>query len=731
MVNDYSVASSDCWKSFLGRIFMAWKQKFACCVSVMALSHGGAALAQQAPPQQPGAADTVNDDGEGVQDIVVTAEKRSTLLQKTPAAITAIAGDTLVARGINDLTAAQVLVPSARFQIEQQSVQIFIRGVGASLDFANVQPFVALNVNGVSTPREGASAGFLDVAQIEVLPGPQGTLYGGTAMGGTVNINLNRPVDSYETKLIAEGGNYGLFHGTAVQNIPISDELAIRGAVDYVRHDGYQKSGANSQKDFTGRLSALYSPSDAVSLFVWGSVAIKDGSPINVVTRSFDVETMSVRNGVYLNPKDPWDDTRTGELAPLAPFGEITALGQSYDNYVVGAQLDAEFGDTTLTSISSYQYIDSDQNFWLTSIPARLTSKYEQITQEFRLAGEAGKFVWLAGLYGSRLTNSGAFGLFGGNVFISNVTRNRLDNLSGFGQLTYSATDSLRLTAGARASYFKREGAGIAYDSTPFDFNQSYSNVDFKVGVDYDITPKVLAYAGFQTGYAPGTFNEKANSDTFDNEVKPSTLNAFSAGIKSRFLDDMVQLNLEGYYYNYNDLLQQSYDINAAFNPIFNAKHTEIYGFQADIIVVPTATDQLNISVGYLNGTYKEFVEPNGTDHSGNSLAFAPSWTVNAGYYHDFVMRSGYIRARADARYESSFWGDFAHTPGHLLGDFMLVDSSLTYYSDNDRWSLGIWGKNLLNTAAPGSSALGGIPGPTATQLAPPRTFGARLTFDF
>ncbi len=710
---------------------MAWKQKFACCVSVLALSHGGAAFAQEALPQQPDVADAANGDDAGVQDIVVTAEKRSTLLQKTPAAITAIAGDTLVARGISDLPAAQALVPSARFQIEQQSVQIFIRGVGASLDFANVQPVVALNVNGVSTPREGASAGFLDVAQIEVLPGPQGTLYGGTAMGGTVNVNFNRPSDRYETKLIAEGGNYGLFHATAVQNIPVSDELAIRGAVDYVRHDGYQRSGANSQEDFTGRLSALYSPSDAVSLYLWGSVATKNGSPINVVTRSFDVATMSVRNGAYLHPDNPWDDTRTGALTPLAPFGAITALGQSYDNYVAGAQLDAEIGSTTLTSITSYQYIDSDQNFWLTSIPARLTSKYEQVTQEFRLAGEAGKVRWLVGLYGSRLTNSGAFGLFGGGVFISNVTRNRLDNLSAFGQLTYSATERLRLTAGARASYFKREGAGVAYDSAIYDFDKSYRHVDFKIGVDYDITPKILGYAGFQTGYTPGTFNERANSATFDNAVKPSTLNAFSAGIKSRFLNDMVQLNLEGYFYRYNDLLQQSYDISAAFNPIFNAKRTDIYGFQADLVVKPSSADQLNVSVGYVHGTYKDFVQPNGVSYSGNPIAFAPTWTVTAGYSHDFTMRSGYIRARADARYESSYWGDFALVPGDLLGDFTLVDASLTYYSDNDRWSLGIWGKNLLNRAVPGSSALGGIPGPTATQLGPPRTFGARLTFDF
>jgi iron complex outermembrane receptor protein len=710
---------------------MAQKRTLALCISACGLAYSGAAFAQDAQPQAQPQPAADSDQGAGVPDIVVTAQKRSTLLQKTPAAITAVTEQTLTESGIKNLPDVQVLIPSARFQIEQQSVQVFIRGVGASLDFANVQPVVALNLNGVATPREGASAGFLDVAQIEVLPGPQGTLYGGTAMGGTVNINFNRPTDQYQTRLTLEGGNYDLFRVTGVQNIPVSSALAIRGAVDYSSRSGFQKSGADSQRDFTGRLSALLRPSEDVTLYVWGSAATKSGHPINVVTRSFDVTSMSIRNGAYLNPNDPWDDTRTGALAAMAPFGPITARDQIYHNYSIGSQLDVRMGTTTLTSITSYQNINSSQNFWLTALPANLSARYQQLTQELRLAGQAGPVRWLAGLYGSRLTNSGAFALLGGAAYISNVTRDRVDNLAAFGELNYSATDSLRFTAGLRASYFKREGAGISYDTSPFAFSKSYRHVDFKVGVDYDLSPKVLAYAGFQTGYTPGTFNEKPNSAVFNNAVKPSTLSAASAGIKSRFFGGVVQLNVEGYYYSYKDLLQQSYDINAAFNPIFNAKKTEIYGTQIDLVVKPARTDQFNLSVGYLHGTYINFVQPNGANYSGNSIAFAPDWTITAGYVHDFTLPSGYIRARADARYESSYWGDFAHVQGDLLGNYWLVGGSLTYVSKNERWTLGIWGKNLANKAVPGSSALGGIPGPGATQLDAPRTFGGRLTVNF
>jgi iron complex outermembrane receptor protein len=708
---------------------MAKKISLALYFTACNLAYSGNAHAQSVDPANDPS--TPSEADGGVQDIVVTAQKRDTLLQKTPAAVTAVTEETLVERGITDLPAVQALIPSARFQIEQASVQVFVRGVGASLDFGNIQPVVALNLNGVSTPREGASAGFLDVSQVEVLPGPQGTLYGATAMGGTVNINFNRPTDELETKLLIEGGNYDYLHLTAVQNIPLSDTVAIRGAADFARRDGFQTSGANSLKDFTGRLSLLARPSDAVSIYLWGSYATKDGHPINVVALSFNPATGMVENGAFLRPENPWNDTRTGALAPLAPFGPISALDQTYDNYTFGAQLDVEIGNATLTSISSYQHINSLQNFWLTAIPASLSQRYEQFTQEIRVSGEAGAIRYLAGVYGSKLKNNGAFALFGGGFFISNITAHKLGNASVFGEIVYSASDRFRLTAGGRLSYFKRDGAGLSGFGAPYSSSEDYKHADFKLGLDYDLSDDVLVYAGFQTGYSPGTFNEQPDTPLFDNEVKPSKLSAWSAGIKSRFLDNAVQLNVEGYYYDYKDLLVQSYDINAAFNPIFNSQKTEIYGFQADLLAKPTRDDTFNLSVGYLHGTYVRFVQPNGDNYSGNSIAFAPDWTITAGYSHDFRLSAGYIRARGDVRYESSYWGDFAHVPGDLLGNFWLVDASLTYYSDNERWNLGIWAKNLTNEAVPSSSAIGGIPGPVATQLGPPRTFGARLTFDF
>src|ERR1700693_1506779 len=173
---------------------------------------------------------------------VVTATKQNSNLQKTPAAVTVLSGDSLISAGITDIRAAQDFVPSVRFQAEGTSTEIYIRGVGSTLDDPQVEPPPSFNFNGIYVPREATSVPLYDVNQIEVLPGPQGTLYGRSSLGGTVNVNFNRPTKEYQTRVELEAGNYSLMHVGAVQNLPIGDALAVRLAVDDLQHRGYETS---------------------------------------------------------------------------------------------------------------------------------------------------------------------------------------------------------------------------------------------------------------------------------------------------------------------------------------------------------------------------------------------------------------------------------------------------------------------------------------------------------
>ena len=189
----------------------------------------GAASAQEADVRRP------------LDEIVVTAQKRTELLQEIPAAVTAIDRETFTVRGITTLADVQNLVPSVRLQKESASTEIYIRGVGSTLDLPMIEPPNAYNINGVYVPREVTSASLVDIERMEFLPGPQGTLYGRGAIGGVVNTITRRPGDEFETNSTVEAGNYSHIRATVSQNIPISDNTSMRASLSYFERDGYLK----------------------------------------------------------------------------------------------------------------------------------------------------------------------------------------------------------------------------------------------------------------------------------------------------------------------------------------------------------------------------------------------------------------------------------------------------------------------------------------------------------
>ena len=679
---------------------------------------------------------SAQDRGETLEEVVVTAQKTAENLQQTPAAITALAGEALVDAGITDLRGAQMLVPAARFQKEGNTTQVFVRGVGSGLDLAPIEPTVAFNFNGVYVPREGTSTSFYDIASLEVLPGPQGTLYGRSAIGGAVNVAFQRPTHDSTGDALVEVGNYSLLHGSAAQNLPVSDKLALRLAADYVYHDGYNQSGADSQDDPAARLSMVYDPSEAVSVYLWTYGARKGGSPPNLVNKGTDPDTLAYSPNAFLT-NDPWNDQRTGSLEPLAPFGQPRAEDQTYDTFGIGGEIDWRLNGFRVTYVPGYIYLDSASDYWLGAIPAFISQKYNTQSHELRFASDNdGPVSWLGGLYAYHQRNEGLFTVAG--IFVnSDVRDNLLKGTGVFGQGTYRVADAFRLTGGMRYSSDKREASGYqtANPETlepilPFTFKHSYSNVDWKIGAEYDVTDRQMLYATVQTGSSPGTYNSGPEAPGFEQAVKPAELTAFTAGVKSRLLDDTLQVNAEAFYYAYRDLIIQQYNQDVAFNPVFNAQKIKISGAQVDLLWKPTRADQLNLNVAYTHARNDEFTTPAGDNYNGLQPPYAPDWTLIAGYERSFTLGSGSVRARIDARYESSWWADYVHNPGTQQESSVKADATLTYDSGRD-WSVGLWIKNLSNEAVLAATAAGGLPGPATCYLEAPRTFGLRFTVSY
>jgi len=678
-----------------------------------------------------------------LEEVTVTATKQTQSLQKTPAAVTVLMGDSLTSAGITDIRAAQDFVPSVRFQAEGTSTEIYVRGVGGSLDDPQVEPPTSFNFNGIYVPREATSVPLYDVNQIEVLPGPQGTLYGRSSLGGTVNVNFNRPTKEYQTRVELEAGNYSLMHVSAVQNLPIGDALAVRLAVDDLQHRGYETSGADSQRDFSGRLSALYEPTDYLSIYLWDEVAALEGHPENSVVKGVNPATGKLDPNSYLN-SNPWNDELPAPYAGRLPFGQPAAEHQGYSNNMVGGEINVKLGpDIKVTDIPSYLDVTVSPSYWLGAFPANLTVHYNQWTNELRASANESWGSWLAGLYAYRLQSSGTFA-FGGFTPASalagpfDIDSNRITGQAGFGQVTLNVVQDLRLTLGGRYSHDHRIGYGNLDGLaalTPFTYDHTFSHVDYKVGLDYDVAPGVLLYSAVQTAYQPGTFNGYPSTPTYSNAVGAANLRAYSTGEKSRLFGDRLQVNDEVFYYDYRGLFASAYNTITNQIQTFNAQKTEILGNQFDLIYKVTNSDQIKLSAGYLNARNIRFELPDGSaNYDGYQLQYAPDWTVTAGYAHDFHFENGYLRASASSRYEDSFYADFGHTPGGRQQPYHKSDISLTYYSERGGWSLGAWVKNIENVAVIAASAGGSNIPPLAagatSNLESPRTYGLRATWN-
>lgn len=723
--------------------------------SVLAIALHGNAWAQEAAAE----GEAANEQGLG--EIIVTAEKRSENVQRTPAAVTVVSGEALVDRGVASLADAQMLVPAARFNIEGNNTQIFVRGIGQNLDFPNLDPTVAFNFNGIYMPREATSSAFFDVASMEVLPGPQGTLYGRGAMGGTVNVQFQRPGFNNEGSLLVEGGNYDLIHGTWGQNLALSPDFAIRAAVDYRHRDGYFTSGADSADDIAGRLSFLYD-SGPFTAYLWGFAAKADGSPPNLVNHS--------DNSPHFLTGNPFDDlgasavTRSiyNSIPPgTLPFvvGTPFAGEKNYKVYSLGGQFDYEIGDVTLTYIPGYVNVQSKPFYWFGPFLFTNQADIESQSHELRLSGNSGSVEWLGGLFYYHQDYKGFFDSYGGFGLTAPIIQHAVDirenTLKGFGifgQATVSLSDTLRVTVGGRYSDDKREASGGdpeyrvpgAPASRFWTFKNDYSHFDWKIGLEYDVADQVMLYAGAQTAYQPGTYNSISQAglnagDPFINPGTPydgeTTINsaemlAISGGVKSRFADNTLQFNLEGFYYEYKNLALQQFDASFLFTAVFNAEKVKVYGFQADMVWAPTSNDRLNVNVAYTHARNDRFVTPRGDVFSGLQPPYSPDWTIIGGYTHSFDLGSGKLDANLSGRYESPWFAAFTHQPGTRQESSFKLDASLNFDSGRG-WQIGLWGKNLTNETVITATGGAGFPGPATSYLEAPRTYGVRLRFDY
>ncbi|PZU09079.1 TonB-dependent receptor [Sphingomonas sp.] len=671
-------------------------------------------------------------------DIVVTALKNSVSLQRTPAAISVVTGDVIVKRNIVDLRSIGPLVPSFKTNFEGTATQIFARGVGKQVDQSNIPDAVGVVIDGVAIPQHSSVFGMFDISSVQILPGPQGTLYGSSAIGGVVNITTNRPSNDWSGSLVAEGGNYNSLHITGVQNVPVTRNWSLRAVYNGNYHGPYNDNGTYTDNMTAFRLSSLYNSDSGFAFYLGGMYGhdryrLSPSVPFPILNG----------NPYKIMPFDP----ATAIFYP--PNGGATDAGRvRVDVASITAELSKKLGDVTITYSGGYALrrtpgAGSSDGYNIFAV-AGFMNPYQLnddgFNNEIRATnGTSSRLSWILGAYQS-YSKSHEFYVFGPNLsgYAYDTIRH---TYAAYGQATFSITDSTRITGGLRVSkdslrtdddarVFFPAGNFPNFDRgvIPFSYDQSWNRLNWKAAIEQDLGARSMFYAFVQSGFNPGTFN--GNAPNPGGLVKPQSMVGYTAGIKNRF--GPITLNFEAYLYNYKDQIIALPDLVNGTNVLGNAQKTQMYGLQADSVFNVTSTTQFRANMGYLHARFDEFNYVSGSlqDFAGNIPSFSPRLTASIGASQTFKLASGgSAEARVDSYLTTSYWFEFTNTPGFKQDGYTKTDLTLTYTSPDGKWSIAGWVKNIEDswTAASGGTAPG-RPYPAVAYFEPPRTWGGRVS---
>jgi iron complex outermembrane receptor protein len=720
------------------------------------------------------------DDG-GIQDIVVTAQRRAENLQRAAIPVSAVTGDALVSAGVSDVTGLSRLVPSLVVQpVVGASVNFYLRGVGSFAANAFQENPIAFNYNGVYIARPAAPFGtFYDLERLEVLKGPQGTLYGRNATGGAINVIPKAPsLTGPAADIVAEYGNYDSKKVSAAVNVVLGPTVALRVAGQVVDRDGYLSDGYDDENGQAIRGSLLFKPNEWLTATLSADYFHQGGKGTGGVL---------VPGAVTPGAPDPKDriggsDPRsTAALAviPLVASGGVRPPQSDgfYDSkfWGVSANIDMDLGPVKLTIVPAYRDHRPDLLAYNSGYYLRVDERSKQKSLEVRLASnEDSVLQYVVGAYYFKENQRDFFnpihGPFQSSLIISNLTSK---SAAIFGQATYLLTDRFRLVGGGRYTEDKKsQVTSLAQRSfgvgptTAVTGDVKFTKFTYKAGVEFDAAEHSLLYANISTGYKSGGFFIAAINNTF----KPEVLTAYTVGSKNRFLDNRLQINLEAFYWNYKD--QQVNHLGPVQTslapPAFgitqiteNAGKSRIYGLEAEILFKPTRSDNLAIDLQYLNAKYQHFTytasSPNGVpprlacpitvatnapvtpparafivDCSGNQQINAPKWSLNLSYDHVFELSSKLnFTPGLRTRVESGRFMSTEYLPEEYQKGYHTIDAYMTLANSEGAWELTAFMNNIEDKTIYASSGIKPFTNAVYNILRAPRTYGLRAGFHF
>ncbi len=691
----------------------------------------------------------------GLEEIIVTANRRRENLQDVPIAVAAVTPTQLVNSGVSNIQGLSVLVPGVQLLQGAATANPYIRGVGSQQVGPGLESPVALYVDGVYYASTfGAPADLNDVAQVEVLKGPQGTLFGRNATGGLINITTRTPSADTHVEGDLSYGNYNTVKGDVYATTGVGPHLAVDFAgVASHQGDGYGRNILTGQD--------LYKVDLDLNLRSKWLLTPVEGTRITAI---FDYdEIRSSLNAARIIPGTlvpPIIGPIYGGRVWDAALSTQPILNQKGGGASLKIEQDLGFGQLVNTAAYRQSHtngqLDLDAtatNF--TSVNPVIQNEYE-ITEELQLQSTKSRhFNWTVGAFyfydNAKIDETVLFGptvspIFTGQRYFG---RQETQSIAGYGQATWEFLPATHLTLGGRYTYETRDFLGDTYvlrgpvqipTLANFVSSKNYDRFTYRAALDHRFSDAILGYVAVNSGFKSGGYNALAPTQS---PFNPEKLTAYAAGLKTDLFDRKVRFNVEGFYYDYKDLqvavvLQLAPGVTAP--GIINGGGAHVYGLDADLQAQLTEHFRLSGGIEYLHSRFVDTAanfaisSPAGNlpthlgSVSGNTLPYSPDFVGNIAGDYSFDLGPG--KANLNVTYQLN--DGYFTEPDNVIkqSSFSMLNASIRWKPEGEHYSISAWVKNATNAAVI-QNALTLAFGPHEAYYLPPRTFGATVGFSF
>ena len=697
-----------------------------------------------------------------LEDIIVTAQKRTENLQVVPITVSTISPTQLKANAVVDTLGLSVLVPGLSIAVQAGAFLPHIRGIGTNAIGPGLENPVAIYVDGVYIASQAAAnSGMVDVAQVSVLKGPQGTLFGRNATGGVIQLNTRDPAADFGGELRTELDNYLTSRSNLYFTGGITDSLKANFSVSYATQgEGWGKNvgtGNDNHRifhDISLRSKWYFTPSDNTIFKLNLDYMDKAGN-----------SSPNLRPASGTQPKVPAFPSLSN------PYDTATALDSlaKVNSKGVSFEIDHDLGFARIVSISAHRKHEFFVRLDSSMQPIQQTyitnpQSGNQFTQEIQLISKDDPvFSWVMGLYYFRSNDKYDPYYDQETIGFSAApfTRRQVlgssdmttDSKAVFGQAKLLVFPETHLTLGLRYTEEKRSIDGRIFGTfyapfgnlnlaplfPPLVASQKFSKLTYRIALDHSFTPGILGYASYNRGFKSGGFNPNTPSSN-NPSYQPEEVNSYEAGLKMELLDDRLRLNTAFFYNDYTNVQI----LNFVSLPIItNAASATTYGVDVDLEAY--VSDEVRFSGGFewlrskfTGNSIGTLATPRPTGGSvgvlgpisGNPLSYAPKFSGYIGVNYTNSYDFGTIDINLTNSYNSGYYGAEDKNPLLKQKSYNYINLAGTWTSNNGKVSVGLWGKNLLDKAV-ATQLANASQGFTADYSNPPRTIGGTMTFHF